>query len=203
MVVSGRPVPASDQFACGSVLWEALVGRKLFEGATDYETYCRLRDCMIQPLRPLRPDVPAPFAQIINRATTSFAWINARWPDGDYTDTLALGKFERTLSHTSPTTGRVSPFRTSSSNPSTSIFANAGSPWASISASRVGGTPGATADGRGNAPATIRSNRSVSPSPVNGSRPVIIAYSTHPSEYRSARASTDFASACCFRPNSL
>jgi eukaryotic-like serine/threonine-protein kinase len=68
IVAGGRPVPASDQFACGSVLWEALVGRKLFEGSTDYETYTRLRDCMIQPLRPLRPDVPAPFVQIIQRA---------------------------------------------------------------------------------------------------------------------------------------
>jgi serine/threonine-protein kinase len=68
IVAGGRPQPASDQFACGSVLWEALVGRKLFEGATDYETYCRLRDCMVQPLRPLRPDVPAAFAQIIHRA---------------------------------------------------------------------------------------------------------------------------------------
>ena len=58
IVAGGRPTPASDQFACGSVLWEALVGRKLFDGATDYETYCRLRDCMVQPLRPLRPDVP-------------------------------------------------------------------------------------------------------------------------------------------------
>jgi eukaryotic-like serine/threonine-protein kinase len=68
IVAGGRPVPESDQFACGSVLWEALVGRKLFDGATDYETYCRLRDCMVQPLRPLRGDVPAPFAQIIHRA---------------------------------------------------------------------------------------------------------------------------------------
>jgi len=53
-----RPSPASDQFACGSVLWEALVGCKLFEGETDYETYCRLRDCIVQPLRPRRSDVP-------------------------------------------------------------------------------------------------------------------------------------------------
>jgi serine/threonine-protein kinase len=68
IVAGKRPVPASDQFACGSVLWEALVGRKLFDGATDYETYTRLRDCLVQPLRPLRGDVPAPFAQIIHRA---------------------------------------------------------------------------------------------------------------------------------------
>jgi eukaryotic-like serine/threonine-protein kinase len=73
IVSGGRPSPASDQFACGSVLWEALVGRKLFDGGTDYETYCRLRDCMVQPLRPLRPDVPAPFAQLIHRALSAEA----------------------------------------------------------------------------------------------------------------------------------
>ena len=70
IVSGGRPVPASDQFATGSVLWEALVGRKLFDGETDYEVYTRLRDCMVQPLRPLRPDVPAAFSQIITRALT-------------------------------------------------------------------------------------------------------------------------------------
>src|SRR5215510_8042636 len=73
IVRGGRPTPASDQFACGSVLWEALVGRKLFDGDTDYETYCRLRDCMVQPLRPLRPDIPAAFAQLIHRALSAEA----------------------------------------------------------------------------------------------------------------------------------
>src|SRR5690606_10010714 len=68
IVAGGRPLPASDQFACGSVLYEALVGRKLFDGGTDYETYTRLRDCIVPPLRPLRPDVPAPFIHIIQRA---------------------------------------------------------------------------------------------------------------------------------------
>lgn len=73
IVGGGRPIPASDQFACGSVLWEALVGRKLFDGATDFETYTRLRDCVVPPLRPLRPDVPAPFTQIIQRALSARA----------------------------------------------------------------------------------------------------------------------------------
>jgi serine/threonine-protein kinase len=78
IVSGGRPLPASDQFACGSVLWESLVGRKLFQGETDYETYTRLRDCMVQPLRPLRPDVPAPFIQIIQRALSHS--VDARFP---------------------------------------------------------------------------------------------------------------------------
>ena len=78
IVAGGRPVPASDQFACGSVLWEALVGRKLFDGATDYETYTRLRDCMVQPLRPLRSDVPHPFVTIVQRALSRD--VDARFP---------------------------------------------------------------------------------------------------------------------------
>lgn len=78
IVGGGRPVPASDQFACGSVLWEALVGRKLFDGTTDYETYCRLRDCLVQPLRPLRPDVPPAVAQIIHRALSQS--VDTRFP---------------------------------------------------------------------------------------------------------------------------
>jgi serine/threonine-protein kinase len=71
IVGGAKPIPESDQFACGSVLWEALVGRKLFDGPTDYDTYTRLRDCMVQPLRPLRPDVPAPFVAIIQRALSA------------------------------------------------------------------------------------------------------------------------------------
>ena len=78
IVAGGRPLPASDQFACGSVLWEALVGRKLFDGATDYEVYGRLRDCMVQPLRPLRSDVPQAFAAIIHRALSPS--VDTRFP---------------------------------------------------------------------------------------------------------------------------
>jgi serine/threonine-protein kinase len=78
IVAGQRPVPASDQFATGSVLWEALVGRKLFDGTTDYETYTRLRDCIVPPLRPLRPDVPQPFVAIIQRALS--AGVDQRFP---------------------------------------------------------------------------------------------------------------------------
>ena len=48
--------------------------------------------------------------QIINRATTAFAWLDKRWPDGDRSETLEGGRIIRDLVHTSPTTGRQSPF---------------------------------------------------------------------------------------------
>jgi serine/threonine-protein kinase len=70
IVAGGRPVPSSDLFACGTVIWEALVGRKLFDGGTDLETYKRVRDCVVQPLRPVRPDVPAQLATLLARALT-------------------------------------------------------------------------------------------------------------------------------------
>lgn len=68
IVAGRRPSPLSDQFAAGSVLWEALVGRKLFEGQNDYEIYKKMRDCMVQPLRPLRRDVPRELAAVVHRA---------------------------------------------------------------------------------------------------------------------------------------
>ncbi|HEY4057704.1 MAG TPA: hypothetical protein VGM39_13915 [Kofleriaceae bacterium] len=48
--------------------------------------------------------------QIINRATTAFAWLDKRWPDGDRADTLDGGRIIKDLTFTSPTTHRVSPF---------------------------------------------------------------------------------------------
>lgn len=71
IVAGKRPLPASDQFAVGSVLWEALVGRKLFHGETDYDTFVKLRECAVQPLRPLRPDVPAGLVAVIHRALSA------------------------------------------------------------------------------------------------------------------------------------
>ena len=68
-IVQGqRPSPLSDQFAVGSILWEALVGRKLFDGPTDFDIYCKLRDGHIEPLRPSRPDLPSRLIQVINKA---------------------------------------------------------------------------------------------------------------------------------------
>ncbi|MDX2088315.1 MAG: hypothetical protein SFX73_10720 [Kofleriaceae bacterium] len=48
--------------------------------------------------------------QIINRATTAFAWIDKRFPDGDRSETYDGGKIIKDLVHTSPRTGRASPY---------------------------------------------------------------------------------------------
>jgi serine/threonine protein kinase len=71
IVGGGKPIPASDLFACGTVMWEALVGRKLFDGPSDFDTYKKVRDCVVQPLRPARADVPAPLAALIHRALSA------------------------------------------------------------------------------------------------------------------------------------
>jgi serine/threonine-protein kinase len=68
-IVGGkRPTVFSDQFAAGSVLWEALVGRKLFDGSNDYEVFTKLRNAQIQPLQPNRRDVPRDLSAVITRA---------------------------------------------------------------------------------------------------------------------------------------
>ena len=49
-------------------------------------------------------------AQIINRVTTAFAWLDRRWPEGDRSDTFEGGMIVKDLVHTSPRTGRQSPY---------------------------------------------------------------------------------------------
>ena len=48
--------------------------------------------------------------QVVNRATSAFAWMNNQWPSGDLDDTLDGGQIITDLTFTSPSTGRVSPF---------------------------------------------------------------------------------------------
>lgn len=63
-----RPQPASDVFAVGSVLWEALTGRRLFEGESDLDVYAKLRNCQVQPLRPIRRDIPKDLVTTVHRS---------------------------------------------------------------------------------------------------------------------------------------
>jgi serine/threonine-protein kinase len=68
IVRGGRPTALCDQFAVGSVLWEALMGRRAFDGKTDVETYRLVANAEVEQLRDLRPDVPKSFASLVHRA---------------------------------------------------------------------------------------------------------------------------------------
>lgn len=85
-VVGGeRPTIHTDIYACGSVLWEALVGQRLFEGVNDFEVYRKVRDNQVQPLRPLRRDIPRGLVTAINRAL-------APRPDQRFVSAREMGK---------------------------------------------------------------------------------------------------------------
>ncbi len=58
----------SDQFSVGNLLWETLVGRKLFRGADDSEIYRKITTGEIEPLTRYRPDVPKALVKVIERA---------------------------------------------------------------------------------------------------------------------------------------
>jgi serine/threonine protein kinase len=58
----------SDVFALGVVLWEALTGRRLFLGRTDFETMQNVLERPIPPPSTMRPDVPTALDYIVVRA---------------------------------------------------------------------------------------------------------------------------------------
>jgi serine/threonine protein kinase len=63
---AGKPLDArSDIFSFGVVLYQALAGRRPFEGATDLET---LQLIVHSAPGPLPPDVPAPLRAIVDKA---------------------------------------------------------------------------------------------------------------------------------------
>lgn len=49
-------------------------------------------------------------SQIINRATTAFAWLDAQWPDGDRVPIARAGQIIEDLTFVPPSTGRETPY---------------------------------------------------------------------------------------------
>jgi serine/threonine protein kinase len=71
--VDGR----ADLFALGAVLWELLVGRKLFRGKTEFDTLQNVAQMAVPPPSSIRSDVPPELDRIVARAL-------ARDPDQRY-----------------------------------------------------------------------------------------------------------------------
>jgi serine/threonine-protein kinase len=67
--LKGRPLDRRvDLFAAGVVVWEALVGRRLFRGATDADTVGQVLAAPIHPPSTLRSDVPASLDAVVMKA---------------------------------------------------------------------------------------------------------------------------------------
>ena len=49
-------------------------------------------------------------SQVVNRATTAFAWLNAQWPNGDLESIQTAGQIIEDLTFTPPSTGRETPY---------------------------------------------------------------------------------------------
>lgn len=60
-------VPASDQFSCGAVLYEAVSGRRAFVADTPMRVLQAVVHCDYPPLEEVRPDVPPDLAAVVDR----------------------------------------------------------------------------------------------------------------------------------------
>ena len=85
VALGGRATPAADQFAAGTVLWECLVGRRLFGDADRHLTYKRLARADVPPVRDVRPDIPQELAQLVHRAL-------AQRPENRFSSTREMAK---------------------------------------------------------------------------------------------------------------
>lgn len=66
-VTFGKPnTVQSDLFGVGSVIWETLMGERLFDGRTDIEIFKKIRACQIPPIAARRPDVPPALATVLD-----------------------------------------------------------------------------------------------------------------------------------------
>jgi serine/threonine protein kinase len=58
----------SDLFGVGSIIWETLVGERLFDGKTDVEIFKKIRACQIPSIATLRADVPPALVAVLETA---------------------------------------------------------------------------------------------------------------------------------------
>jgi eukaryotic-like serine/threonine-protein kinase len=65
---SKKPTAKTDIYAMGVTLWQSLVGRRLFEGRDNMEIFLAAKKGEVPPISEVRPDVPQPFASVVERA---------------------------------------------------------------------------------------------------------------------------------------
>jgi len=63
-----EPTFKTDIYALGVSLWQSLAGRRLFQGKDNMEVFLSAKRGDVPPLVEVRPDVPQPFASIVERA---------------------------------------------------------------------------------------------------------------------------------------
>ncbi len=68
LVMGGAPSAQSDIFGVGIVLWEALAGRKLFDGDGPLEILDRVREANVPDLTEFRPDAPSHLHAAVHKA---------------------------------------------------------------------------------------------------------------------------------------
>lgn len=80
----GQPVSgASDLFSCGAVLYEALSGRRAFDGSTPMRVLQAVVKCEYAPLAEVAPELPSELVRIVRRCLE-------REPGDRYPDATAL-----------------------------------------------------------------------------------------------------------------
>lgn len=68
-LLQGGPASvASDLFGLGVVLWEALTGKRLFQGETDIDVVRRVKECRVPLLSRERPSLPVGLCTVVHRA---------------------------------------------------------------------------------------------------------------------------------------
>jgi serine/threonine-protein kinase len=63
-----NPGPSSDLFSMGAVLWEMLVGDRLFQGSDQREQLRKIRDAVIVPLTAKRSGLPEKLVAIVHQS---------------------------------------------------------------------------------------------------------------------------------------
>jgi serine/threonine-protein kinase len=94
MTFGEAPSVQTDLYSLGIVLWEALAGRKLFQGDTDIEVFLGVRKGEIPPLSGERTDIPVELGLAVQRA---LAFERARRYDSAHAMSRALANILRSV----------------------------------------------------------------------------------------------------------